>query len=91
MLREENARLMKESGQIVLLAAQPETIYERVKDSTNRPVLNGNMNVEYIRGLMEKRRTRYEAVADITVTTDGRDIRSVCAEILQKTGWQAAD
>lgn len=91
VLREENARLMKESGQIVLLAAQPGTIYERVKDSTNRPVLNGNMNVEYIRGLMEKRRTRYEAVADITVTTDGRDIRSVCAEILQKTGWQAAD
>ena len=48
VLKEENVRLMKESGKIVLLTAEPETIYERVKDSTERPVLNGNMNVGYI-------------------------------------------
>lgn len=37
VLRDENAALMKENGCIVFLRATPETIYERVKDSTNRP------------------------------------------------------
>ena len=83
VLRDENAALMKENGCIVFLRATPETIYERVKDSTNRPILNGNMNVEYIRELMEKRRPRYEAVADICVDTDGKDVDAISEEILK--------
>ena len=83
VLRDENAALMKENGCIVFLRATPETIYERVKDSTNRPILNGNMNVEYIRELMEKRRPRYEAVADICVDTDGKDVENISEEILK--------
>lgn len=86
VLRDENTVLMKENGCIVLLTAEPETIYERVKNSTNRPILNGNMNVEYIRSLMEKRRERYESVADIRVATDGKDIKTICAEILSLVG-----
>lgn len=83
VLRDENAALMKENGCIVFLRATPETIYERVKDSANRPILNGNMNVEYIRELMEKRRPRYEAVADICVDTDGKDVENIREEILK--------
>ena len=82
VLREENAGLMKESGCIVLLTASPETIYERVKNDTSRPVLNGNMNVSYISELMEKRRGRYESVADIRVATDGKSAGELCAEIV---------
>jgi shikimate kinase len=84
VLRDENTALMKQDGQIILLTATPETIYERVKDSTNRPILNGNMNVEYISGLMEKRRERYETVADLVVATDGKTKDAICAEILEK-------
>ena len=73
---------MKESGKIVLLTAEPETIYERVKDSTERPVLNGNMNVGYIEELMEKRRPKYEAAADVTIATDGKTSEEICEEIL---------
>ena len=54
VLREENVSFMKENGRIVLLSATPETIYERVRYSKDRPILNGHMNVEYIRELMEK-------------------------------------
>lgn len=86
VLRDENAALMKEHGCIVLLTATPETIYERVKGSQNRPVLNGNMNVNYIRELMEKRRARYESVADIKVATDGKDVSTICEEILSLAG-----
>lgn len=53
VLREENVSFMKENGRIVLLSATPETIYERVRYSKDRPILNGHMNVEYIRELME--------------------------------------
>jgi len=86
VLRDENAALMKENGCIVLLKATPETIYERVKNSTERPILNGNMNVEFIRELMEKRRERYETVADITVCVDGKERQEVCREILAALG-----
>lgn len=85
VLRDENAAMMKEHGCIVWLTATPETIFERVKDSTNRPILNGNMNIEYIRGLMEKRSARYEAVADIKVATDGKNAEKICEEILSQT------
>lgn len=89
VLRDENAAVMKRSGSIVLLTASPETIYERVRHSTNRPVLNGHMSVAYIRELMEKRRARYEAVADVRVATDGKSAGTICAEIMaqiSKTG-----
>ena len=86
VLKEENVRLMKESGKIVLLTAEPGTIYERVKDSTERPVLNGNMNVGYIEELMEKRRPKYEAAADVKVATDGKTAEEICGEILEICG-----
>lgn len=82
VIRPENAEYMRKSGVVVWLTATPETVYERVKDSTERPVLNGNMNVEYIRGLMEKRHALYEAAADVTVSTDGKTTEEICNEIL---------
>lgn len=84
VLREENVMQMKQMGTIVLLTADPETVYDRVRYSTERPVLNGHMNLEYIRGLMEKRRSCYEKAADVTVSTDGRTAEEICREILEK-------
>ena len=84
VLREENVALMKEVGKIVLLTATPESIYDRVKDSTDRPILNGNMTPEYIAKLMEKRRPKYEAAADFAVSTDMKNTREICEEILEK-------
>lgn len=83
--RQENIDYMKQSGIIVLLSASPETVYERVKDSRERPMLNGNMNVEYIASLQEKRRAMYEAAADITIETDGKEIAAICKELLEAT------
>lgn len=84
VLREENVALMKQMGKIVLLTAEPETIYERVRHSTERPVLNGHMNLEYIENLMEKRRPHYERAADLTVSTDRRTAKEICREILDR-------
>lgn len=81
VLREENVRNLKKIGPIVLLTARPDTILERVKESDERPVLNGNMNAEFIKELMEKREGRYRASADVIVETDGESIPQICEEL----------
>lgn len=81
VLREENVVNMKKSGTIVFLSATAESIYQRVRFSKNRPLLNGNMNVEYIAGLMEKRRALYEGAADVTILTDGKEKPEIVREI----------
>jgi shikimate kinase len=83
VVRPQNTEYMKKSGKVVYLKTSPETIYERVRYSTERPILNGNMNVEYIASLLEKRRPLYEGAADITVVTDGRSCDEICSEILR--------
>lgn len=84
VLRDENVKAMKEHGKIVLLTATPETVYERVKDSKNRPILNGNMNVEYIAQLMERRRERYLQCADIIIATDNKSVQQIGEEMIKK-------
>ena len=86
VLRGENVANMKKSGTIVFLSAMPETIYERVRYSTNRPLLKGNMNVEYIAGLMEKRRALYESAADVIISTDEKTTEEIVRELLRE--WE---
>ena len=83
-MRERNVKEMKKNGKVVLLTAKPETILERVKDDHSRPLLEGNKTVAYIAELMEKRREKYEAAADIVVATDGRSAEEICEEIIGK-------
>ena len=82
ILRQENVDIMKKNGCVVYLAATPETIYSRVKNSTNRPLLNGNMNVEYISELMAKRVDKYEAAADYKIVVDGKGKLEVLEELI---------
>ena len=84
VVKDENVEHMKAGGTIVLLTATPETTLERVKNSTDRPILNGNMNVEFITELMNKRKDRYLAVADVIVATDNKSVSEICAEIMDK-------
>lgn len=84
VLRECNVKEMKKNGCVVLLTAKPETVLERVKDDDNRPLLRGNKNVEFISEMMEKRREKYEAAADVVISTDDKDVKAICKEIIEK-------
>ncbi len=84
VMRQCNVEEMKKNGTIVLLTATPQTVYERVKGSHNRPLLEKNMNPQYIEQLMEARRPKYEAAADIIVKTDGRTAKEICQEIKER-------
>ena len=75
-LRSENVEAMKKNGRVVL--------FERVKDNDERPLLEGRKGVREIAGLMEGRRERYEAAADIVVKTDHKTVLQVCEELVQR-------
>jgi shikimate kinase len=83
VMREENVANLKKTSRIVLLTASPETVLERVKGSDERPILNGNMNVEFITGLMEKRAELYRKAADVIIETDHKSVDQVCEELLK--------
>lgn len=90
-LREENVKAMKENGYVILLTASPETIFQRVGMDSNRPVLNGRRSPEGIRALMEERRPKYEAAADVIITTDNKSTSQIASEIIHallgKSHW----
>ena len=83
-MREKNVAEMKKNGRVVLLTASPETIYHRVKDSHDRPLLENNKNVSFITELMEKRRVKYETAADVIIETDGKNELEICEELVQR-------
>lgn len=81
-LRPENVALLRKGGVVVWLAARPETILERTKGSDDRPLLRGKKDIGSISQLMDARREKYEAAADIRVWTDGKTGEEICREIL---------
>lgn len=83
-LRDVNVAEMKKNGKVILLRARPETVFARVKDSHDRPLIENNKNISFIADLMEKRRPKYEAAADIIIDTDGKDEYQICEEIVTK-------
>lgn len=83
-MRQNNVCEMKKNGKVVLLTAKPETIYDRVKDDHNRPLLENNMSVSYIADLMEQRKEKYQGASDVIIETDGKSITEICQEIAEK-------
>ena len=55
-----------------------------MKVSDDRPILNGNKNVEYIAELMEKRRKKYEAAADVVIRIDHKTAQQISEEMMRK-------
>ena len=83
-LRQENVALMKDSGVVVLLTAEPETVLARVQGDSSRPILNGNMNVSYIRELMARRMPCYQAAGEVVIATDFCSPEEIAEEIQKK-------
>ena len=83
-MRECNVVEMKKNGHVVLLTAKPETILDRVKDNHDRPLIENNKTVPFIADLMEKRREKYEAAADIVIETDNKSALEICEEMIHR-------
>jgi shikimate kinase len=82
VLRDENLYYLKSSGIVFCLTASPDTIFERIKDGKNRPLLQGSNQKEMIIELMTKRKPYYKK-ADLMIDTDSLTAEKV-AEIIIK-------
>lgn len=80
-VREENRALLHELGQVFYLRAEGETIYERVKDDTTRPLLQVEDPLTRIKTLIEERDPCYRAAADVVITVDGKNFSQILDEI----------
>jgi shikimate kinase len=67
VLREENRKLLRELGFVVLLTASDEVIYERVARNNKRPLLRTENPRETVTTLLSTRRPAYEATAHTTI------------------------
>ena len=80
-IREENRALLHELGQVFYLRAKGETIYERVKDDTTRPLLQGGDPLAKIQALLNERDPYYQAAADVVIAVDGKSFDQILNEI----------
>lgn len=83
--REENRALLKELGTVVYLKLSAQTVYERLRGDTQRPLLQCDDPLGKIQELMAAREALYTAAADVTVDVDGRSFEAIIKEIEEKT------
>ncbi|MGC8518600.1 MAG: shikimate kinase AroK [Steroidobacteraceae bacterium] len=79
-----NRRLLAENGWVVYLQTSVAQQAERVKPGRQRPLLSGVEDpAQRLQELMQIRDPLYRSIADLTVSTDGRQIKAVVRDILQ--------
>ena len=88
VLRQENVRVMKATGQVVCLTASTEVILKRVAGHGHRPLLNKPDPKAEIARLMAEREPFYRAAADITIETGGKEPSDIAREIREALGWK---
>lgn len=84
-VREENRRLLRKLGKVIYLRIRPETVYDRLKGDTTRPLLQCDNPLERIRELMESRREAYEACADVIIDADELEMDDILNKIVEET------
>lgn len=82
---QENLKILKNTGQAFSLFASPEVIFERVKHTKQRPLLNGEDPLSIIRQLLRRRKDFYQN-AGTRVDTDNYSAQEVAEYILGLLG-----
>lgn len=83
VLRAANVELMKATGRIIFLEASAETLWMRVKDNKDRPLLKSDKPQEKLLEIYAYRRPVYEGSCQLKVNTDGKTAGAVADEIFE--------
>lgn len=83
-MRAENRKLLRRLGQVFYLRARAETIYERVKEDTTRPLLQGGDPLKKIEALLKERDSYYREAADVVIVVDDKGFEQILDEIEKK-------
>ena len=78
---QETRNILLNNSTVIYLQTSPEIIFERIKSNTERPLLCGNMSVEKISEILEKRIKNYQS-ATYTITTDNKTPTQIAKEII---------
>lgn len=81
-----NVEIVKQHAIVIALTAQIDTLWDRLKNSTGRPLLRGENPKEKLQKLYEQRAYLYQD-ADFIVHVDGKTPPAVAKEILQLTNY----
>jgi len=79
----DNMDQLKRYAFVVCLWASSETIYQRVKRQTHRPLLHTPNPLETIETLLQQRKPAYQA-ADLMINTDTRPMRQISQIIVRQ-------
>lgn len=85
-MRAENAELLHKIGKVVLLRINADDVYDRLKNDTTRPLLQGDNPKQKIEELLQIREPVYESCADIIVDVAGKPFQEILTEIKERTG-----
>lgn len=87
LIDEENSRLLKTRGVVVLLVCNLSTLQRRLALGSNRPSLTGQGSAAVeLAQVWEARRERYQSVADVTY-----DVSAESGNVMQDLERKAAD
>lgn len=76
----ETRKFLLNNSTVIYLKTSPETIYERIKNNTTRPLLCGNMSIEKIDQILKKREKNYKS-APIIINTNNKTPNRIVEEI----------
>ena len=85
-LREENRAVLSRLGTVVYLDVSEATVWNRLKDETDRPLLKVENVRAKIREMLTYRRPIYEQAAHITISVDEKNPGQIAAEVEEKAG-----
>lgn len=83
VLNSGNVQIMKDTGKIIYLKSELETLWQRVRHQTKRPLLHGDNPRANLEKRLADRLSFYESCCDYTVVTDGKSADAVADDILK--------
>ena len=81
-IREENQELLKQLGLGVYLRVKPQTVYERVKGDTKRPLLQCDDPFTKIKNMLEERGPVYKSTAHHIIDVDELRQQEIAEKIM---------
>lgn len=79
----QNISILKEKSLVIYLKASSDTLFERVKNNKERPLLNVDNMKEKIENLLKERISKYEQ-AHYSINTENKTLSEIADEIIGK-------
>ncbi len=86
--REKNREILNNNGKTIYLRATAQSLFDRIKTETHRPLLQQGFGIEKVSEILSKRAHNYEK-ASIIIDTDGKTPYNIIEEIQKRIAENA--